>query len=183
MALALTRSSLSSKARINGSTAPGGADCAHVSKARSRVPTSGESSSLAIHAGTTRALSESADLVDGTGVALGFPPPGTIPFPATLSVLFPETRGTGAAAWVTGVNGLLPDDGPWLEGGSAPTLARDSRLGVLSGEAYPQPASAIRSIRLRNSAGHDRDGRMFSDRSGGAKTIRCAGTGCIASRF
>ena len=46
------------------------------------------------------------------------------------------------------------------------TLARDSRLGALSDEAGPQPASPARNIRLRNSARHGRDGRIYSDLSG-----------------
>ena len=59
------------------------------------VATSGESSSLAIRSGTTKPSSGCPDLVDGTGAAPGLPPPGTVPFPATLSVLFPEASGTG----------------------------------------------------------------------------------------
>lgn len=181
IARARTRSSLSSKARINGSTDPGGADCAHVSSARSRVPTSGESSSLAIHAGTTKDSGEFSGLVDGTDTARGLSPRGTVSFPKAELVPSTEAMGTGLAAGATGATGLLSDDGPCLERGGPFTLARGPRFDALSGEVCPQPASPVRSIRLRRNARHDRDGRMFSDRSGGAQMIRCVDTGGIVA--
>lgn len=56
-------------------------------------------------------------------------------------------------------------DGLCLERGGPPTLARDSRFGALSDEVCPQPTSPARSIRLKRSAWHDRDGRMHLDLS------------------
>jgi hypothetical protein len=74
-----------------------------------------------------------------------------------------------------GVNGSLRGDGPCLERGGPLTLARDSRLGALSDEAGPQPASPARNIRLRSSARrghnrrrHGRDGLMSLGLSDGA---------------
>ena len=107
----------------------------------------------------------------------------TVSFPDGIPGLSPEARGTGLAAGVTGVNGLLPGDGPCLDRGGPPTLARDPRLGALSDEVCPQPVSPVRNIRLRSSARYNRDGRMSSDRSGDVELIRCVGTGGIAARF
>lgn len=182
-ASALTRSSLSSKARMNGSTAPGGADRAQASRARSRTRTFGELSFWAISSGTTKPSTGCPGSEDGTGAAWGRSTPVTVSFPDGIPGLSPDARGTGLAAWVTGANGLLAGAGLGLDRGGPPTLARDSKLGALSEEVCPQPTSPARSVRLRSSARRDRDGRMSSDRSGSAKTIRCAGTGCIAFRF
>ena len=70
---------------------------------------------------------------------------------------------------------MLPGNGLCLETDGPPTLARDSRLGALSDEAGPQPASPARSIRLTSSPRrghsrhrHGRNGRMSSGLSGGA---------------
>jgi hypothetical protein len=89
----------------------------------------------------------------------------------------------GFAGRVTGVNGLLPGDGPCLEREGPPTLARDPRFGALSDDVCPQPDNPVKSIRLRDSIRHDRDGDIFSNRSGGVEKTRCIGTGCIAGRF
>jgi hypothetical protein len=140
-----TRSSLSSKARINGATAPGGADCAQVSRAWSRTRTFGELSLWAIHSGTTRPSTGCPGSEDRTGTAWGLSPPGTVPVPDAEPVPFTEPRGTGLAARVTGANGSLRGDGPCLDRGGPPTLARDSTLGALSDEAGPQPASPTSS--------------------------------------
>ena len=148
IARAWTRSSLSLRARINGPTAPGGADCAQVSRARSRTPTSGESSSLAIHLGTTWPSTRCAGSEDGTGPAWGLSPPGTVPLPDAEPVPFTEARGTGLAAVV---KGSLRGNGLCLDRDSPSGLARGSRLGALSDEAGPQPASPARSSRLRSS--------------------------------
>jgi len=141
-ARARTRSSLSSKARINGSTAPGGADCAQVSRARSRTRTFGELSFCAIHSGTTRPSTGCPGSEDRTGTAWGLSPPGTVPVPAAASVPFTKARDTGLAA---GVNASLRGDRPCLERDGPLTLARDSRLGGLSEAAGPQPASPTSS--------------------------------------
>ena len=58
---------------------PGGAVWVQVSRAKSRTRTSGESSSLAIHAGTTKGSSVSVDLEEETDTVLGLSPPGTSP--------------------------------------------------------------------------------------------------------
>ena len=92
--------------------------------------------------------------------------PGTIPFPDAEPVPLTEARRTGLAAWVTGVKGLLPGDGPCLGRGGPLTLECESRLGALSDEAGPQPASPARSIRFRSIARHDCDGDMPLDLSG-----------------
>lgn len=172
IARARTRSSLFSYARINGSIDPGGADCAQVSKARSLVPTSGESRSLAIHAGTTSTSTGTAGFEDGTGAAEGLSPPRTIPFPDAEPVPLTEARGTELAARV---NGSLRGDGLCSGRGGPPALARGPRFGALSDEAGPQPASPARSIRLMNGArrGYSRrrrgrDGCMSSNLSGDA---------------
>ena len=131
------------------------------------MPTSGESSSLAIHVGTSRGSGESAGL-DGIGTARGLSLPGSVPFPATISVLFPEAIDAGFVVGVTEVNELLPGDGPCLERGDSLTLAWDSRLDTLLDEACPQPASPATNIRPRRSAKRDCDGHMFSGLSGEA---------------
>ncbi len=127
------------------------------------MPASGEVSSLAIHAGTTKGGSVSVGLVDGVGSAEGLPSPGTVSFPDAATVSFPEVRGPGLEARVAEVNGLLPGDGLCLETDGPPTLPLGPRLGELSDEAGPQPATAVRSIRLRSIPRHDRDGPMSLD--------------------
>ena len=119
---------------------------------------SGDSSSLAIHAGMTEVSPESAGFGDGTGSSGGlfFPvsPPDVAP------AILTGARGTGFAV---GVNGSLRGDGLCSDGGGPATLARGPRFDALSDEAGPQPDSPARSIRLRSSAsrGHSRcrDGR------------------------
>ena len=147
IARARTRSSVFSKARINGSTAPGGADCAQVSRARILVPTSGESRSLVIHVGTTRGFSEPSDSVDGANTVGRFSPIGMVSFPAAVPDKFPKVRDTGFGA---GVNELLLGNGSCLGRNGVPTFARDPMFCVLSDEVCPQPASPVRSIRLRS---------------------------------
>jgi len=119
----------------------------------------------AIHSGTTRPSTGCPGSEDRTGTAWALSPPGTIPVPAAEPVPLTEARDRGIAAWV---NESLRGDGPCLERGGPSTLARDSRLGALSDEAGPQPASPARSIRLRSIVRHDRDRRIFSGLSGGA---------------
>ena len=172
---ARTCSSLSSKARMNGSIAPGGASRAQASRARSRTRTFGELSFWVISSGTTKPSTGCPGAEERSGAVLGLTPPGAVPFPEATPDSFPEARGIEIAAWPTGVNELLPGDEPCLDRGCPPTLARDPRLGALSDEVCPQPTNPARSIRLRSSARYDSDGRMSSDRSGGAKTIRCTG--------
>ena len=177
IARARTRSSLFSYARINGSIAPGGADCTQASRARSLVPISGESRSLAIHAGTSRVSTGSVGFEDGTGAAEGLFPPGTLPFPDIEPVPFSEAGGRGLAVGViaAGVNGSLRGNGLCWDWGGPPALARAPRFGALSDEAGPQPASPARSIRLMSGTRcgpsrlrHDRDGPMSSGLSGDA---------------
>jgi hypothetical protein len=167
-ARARTRSSLSSKARINGSTAPGGADCAQVSRARSRTRTFGELSLWAIHSGTTRPSTGCPSSEDRTGTALGLSPPETVPVPDAEPFPFPEARGAGLASVVAGMNESLRGDEPCLDRDDPSTLALGPRFGALSDEAGPQPASPARNSRLRGIARHSRDGRMSLDLSGGA---------------
>jgi hypothetical protein len=138
----------------------------------SRTRAFGELSLWAIHSGTTRPSTGCPGSDDKTGTAWGLSPPGTVPVPEAEPVPFPGARDTGLAAWVTGVNGLLPGDGLCLESGGLLTLARDSRLDALSDEAGPQPASPARSIRLRSSTRcglsrrwHGRNGCMASNLS------------------
>jgi len=97
-ARARTRSSLSSKARINGSTAPGCADCAQVSRAWSRTRTFGELSFWAIHSGTTRPSTGCPGSEDRTGTAWALSPPGTIPVPDAEPVPLTEARDKELAA-------------------------------------------------------------------------------------
>ena len=165
IARARTRSSLFSKARINGSTAPGGADCAQVSRARSLVPTSGESRSWVIHVGTTRGFSSSVGLVGWTGATAGPSAPGIIPFPDAAAGSFPEVRDSELAAGVAEATRSVPGDGPCLGRGCSPAPARAPRFDVLSDEACPQPARPVRNTRLRSIAMHDRDKCMFVDLS------------------
>ena len=87
----------------------------------------------------------------------------TVSFPDGIPGLSPEARGTGLAAGVTGVYGLLPGDGPCVDRGCPPTLARDPRLSALSDEVCPQLASPARSSRLRRRVRLDCDKSMPSD--------------------
>jgi hypothetical protein len=119
----------------------------------------------AIHSGTTKPSTGCPGSEERSGTAWGLSPPATIPVPDDSPGPLTETRGTGLAAWVTGIKGLLPGDGPCLETDGPLTLAFGPRFGALSDEAGPQPASPARSIRLRKSARHDRDGRMSLDHS------------------
>jgi hypothetical protein len=173
-ALARTRSSLSSKARINGSTAPGGADRAQVSRARSRTRTFGELSFWAIHSGTTGPSTGCPGSEDRTGTAWGLSPPGTGPFPDTAPISFPEARGTELAAWVTGVNGSLRGEGPGLERVDPPTLARDSRLGALSDETGPQPVSPT---------SNEQPAATSQQRRANSQALRSLGSSLLAIRF
>ena len=172
-ARARTRSSLSSKARINGSIAPGGADCAQVSRAWSRTRTFGELSLWAIHSGTTKPATECPGSEDKTGTAWGFSPPGTVPVPDMEPVPFSEARGVGLAAEV---NASLFGDGPCLDMSGPLTLARSSRLDALSDEAGPQPASPTRSSRLRNSP-------RCGQRADEGTVVMDARDGCMASNL
>ena len=69
-----------------------------------------------------------------------------------------------------------------------PTLAFGPRLGALSDEAGPQPASPARSIRLRSIARDDRDGgtarcrvvREHNEKVSCAEVICRPGPNCIA---
>ena len=107
----------------------------------------------------------SVDLEEETDTVLGLSPPGTLPVPDDESVPLTETRGTGLAAGVTGVNGLLPGDGPCVERGSPPMPARDSRFGALSDEGGPHPANPVRNTRLTKTMyGRDRHMRLESFR-------------------
>ena len=173
-ARARTRSSLSSKARMNGSTAPGGASRAQASRARSRTRTFGELSFWAISSGTAKPSTGCPGSEERTGAVRGLIPPGTVPFPDAEPVSFPEARGAGVAAWVTGVNGLLPGIGPCLERGGPPTLARDSRLGALSDEAGPQPASPTSS---------EQPAATSQQRRSNSQEIESLGCSLLAIRF
>lgn len=155
IALARTRSSLFSKARINGSSAPGGAVCTHLSNARNLVPISGDSRSLAIQAGTTRGSSASAGLEEETGTDWGPCPPGAVPFPEARPTSLPDATGTEVAAWVTGGISLLLGNELCLERAASLPLARDTEFGELSDDAGPQLASPARNIRLRSGVRHD----------------------------
>jgi hypothetical protein len=170
-ARARTRSSLSSKARMNGSIAPGGADCAQVSRAWSRTRTFGELSFWAIHSGTTRPSTGWPGSEDRTGTAWGLSPPGTVPVPDTEPVPFIEARDTGLAA---GVNGSLRGDGPCLDRDGPPTLAFGPRLGALSDEAGPQPASPTSSEQLAATS---------QQRRANSRALRSLGFWLLAIRF
>lgn len=168
---------------MNGSTAPGGASCAHASRARSRTRTFGELSFWAIRSGTTKPSTGCPGPEDESGPVRGLSPLGTVPISDAEPVPFPKARGVGLANSVTGVDELLRGDGLCLERDGPSSLARGGRLGALSEEGGPQLASQARSIKLRRSARYDRDGRISSDRSGGAQRIRGVVTGGIAVRF
>lgn len=159
-ARARTRSSLSSKARMNGSTAPGGDSRAQASRALSRTSTFGELSFWAINSGTTKPSIGCPGPKDGLGTAWGLFPPGTAPFSDAVSTPLIEARGAGLAAGVTEVNRLLLGDGPCLERGGPPTPVRDSRFGALSDVAGPQLASPVKNSRLTN-AMYGRDCHML----------------------
>jgi hypothetical protein len=99
----------------------------------------------------------SVDVGEEIDTVLGLSPPGTLPVPDDEPVPLTETRGTGLAAGVIGVNGLLPGNGPCLEMEGSPMPARDSRFGALSDAAGPQLASPIRNSRLtKDMYGRDR---------------------------
>ena len=124
-----------------------------MSKARSLVSTSGEARSLANHAGTSRTCIGFTGFVEEAGVVLGLSPTGAVPFPGREPVPFSETRGAGLAVVVLAAEAKGSVRGDWFfwdEGGS-PRLARGPRVGALSDEAGPQPASPARSIRLMSS--------------------------------
>jgi len=127
-ARAWTPPSSSSSARISGSTAPVGACCPQRSKAWSRTRTSGESRSLAIHAGTPRGSAGRASL-GPTGER-------------------PEARSDGLAASGTGSWGdgrLFCETGGDSDG--PPRLACGSRLGAWSDGAAVHRRTARRAAR------------------------------------
>ena len=173
-ASARTRSSLSSKARMNGSTAPGGAVCAQASRARSRTRTFGELSFWTISSGTTKPSTGCSGPEDTTDTGWELSPPGTVPIPDVEPVPLTEAMGTGLSAWMAGVDELLLDDHGFDDAAGPLALARDSRFGALSDEAGPQPASPARTTRLRSNLrrgssrfGYGCDGGMSSGLSGG----------------
>ena len=130
IALARTRSSSFSKAKIKGSIDPTGAVSTQTSNALSLVSTSGEARSLAIQAGTTRtSIGFSGFFVD------------TGSFPGREPFLLSEARGSGLAVVEL-----------------AAEARRSVREDALSDEAGPQPASPARSIRLMGSARHEQTG-------------------------
>jgi hypothetical protein len=133
-----------------------------------------------IHSGTTRPSIGCPGSEERTGTAWRSSPPGTVPFPDAEPVPLTEARDTGLAA---GVNASLRDDGLCLGRDDSSTLARDSRLGALSNEAGPHPASPARSIRLRSSARDDRDGGTARCRVVGAynEKVSCAEVNCRPS--
>ena len=101
-----------------------------------------------------------AGFVDWAGATIGPSPPETLPSPGTEPVPFSEPRRKGLAVaeraaeakWFVRGGGFF-----WDEGGS-PRLAGGPRVGALSDEADPQPASPARSIRLMSSARNGKTG-------------------------
>ena len=101
--------------------------------------------------------------------------PGTVFFSGTEPVPFSEARGAGLAVSepVAKAKGSVRGDGFFWDEGSSPTLARGPRVGALSDDADPQPASPARSSRLMSRVRRGRtrsrdgcDGRMTSGLSG-----------------
>ena len=115
-----------------------------VSRARSLVSTSGEARSLAIHAGTSRTSIGFAGFADGARA---------VPFPGTEPVPFSEASGTRFAVveLAAEAKGSVRGGGFFWDEDDSPRLARDPRVGALSDEADPQPASPARDIRLMSS--------------------------------
>ena len=175
-ARARTRSSGSSKARIKGSTAPGGADCAQVSRALSRTRTFGELSFWAIHSGTTRPSTGCPGSYDRTGIAWGLSPPGTVPVPDTEPVPLTEVRGKGLAA---GVNASLRGGGPGLPRNCPSLFAFGPRFGGLSDVAGPQAAGPARNSTLRRTARRNRGGGAVRCRVMSEDNDKAARTGWI----
>lgn len=162
-ARARTRSSLSSKARMNGSTAPGGASRAQASRALSRTSTLGELSFWAIDSGTTKPPTVCPGSEDRTGPVEGLSPPGTVPIPdagpGPLTEASDESLDDGGDASLRG-------NGPCLDKGGSPILVFCPRFGALSDTGDPQAVSPPRSIKLRSSA-RWRHGRCRDGCSGG----------------
>ena len=125
----------------------------------------------------TRASIGFAGFADGAGAALGLSPPETVPSPGRGPVPFFDARAAGFAVGglAAEAKGSVRGDGFFWDEGGPPRLARGPRVGALSDDADPQPASPARSIRLMSNVRRGqtrsrggRDGRMPSALSGDA---------------
>jgi hypothetical protein len=125
----------------------------------------------AIQSGTTRPSTGCPGSEDRAGSAWGLSPPGTVPVPEAEPVPLTEARGKGLAAWV---NASLRGDGPCVDRDGPSTLARDSRLGALSDEAGPQPASPTSSEQTTATS---------QQRRANSQELRSLGCSLLAIRF